>query len=337
MTDETIAADAVETPDIDTEVIDTEAVSDDSSDDSSDNSEASDTIVADSSDADTEEAIQDEIDDAETPAEQAAALQKMYKFKSAGKEIELDISNPEQMAEFIKKVQLADGAHERMQSAAEKEKAWKKMQEDIVKNPWKVMEEYGLNPDELAEQRIDELINESQKSPEQQAQEKMEAEVAALRAQIKEKEDKEHESEMIRLTKEAEHTLEKDIVEALSSTSELPKTPYVTRRIADAMLFAMDNGYDDVTAKQVLPIVEKEINSEIQAMFEAMPAEVMSKFIGQQHMDKLRKNRLKKSKEVKNLAAVKQTSETVEKKKEPVKKMTPQESRDFFRNLGKKK
>jgi hypothetical protein len=280
--------------------------------------------------AEIEEEIQDEIDNAETAEERADAIQKMINFKSNGKDYTFDLSNEEQMQQLIKMAQLGDGAQAKMQQATETEKAWKKYQEDLRSNPWKILQEEGFDPDELAEARIQQIIDEAQKSPEQKAQEKMEAELEALRKQIKEKEESEKRSEMERLQYEAEIELDQQITEALNSTTELPKSPYVVKKIADAMLFAMNNGFEDITPSQVIPIVSKDINKELQQMFDVMPEAVMEKYIGQKNMERLRKNRLKKMRQTKNINNVKQTGKIEEKKKsESDKKL----AREFFSNL----
>jgi len=62
------------------------------------------------------------------------------------------------------------------------------------------------------------------------------------------------------------------------------------------MLWAMENGYPDVTVKDILPHVKKQINSEIRQLLETLPEEMVEQFIGSNVSDKLRKQRIQKGK-----------------------------------------
>ena len=63
------------------------------------------------------------------------------------------------------------------------------------------------------------------------------------------------------------------------------------------MISAMSSGRDDVTAQDVIPWVQKEINEEIQALFTAMPDKVLEKYVGNKTIDRLRQGRLSKMKQ----------------------------------------
>ena len=247
------------------------------------------------------EAIDELAEDVEAAVEDGATEEEIqelietFKLKVNGqeKEVTLDWNNKE---DIIRRLQMAEAAQPAMQRAAELEKNFERSVQDLLDNPWDTLSELGLDPDALAEQRIQQKIEQLQKSPEQLAQESRDQELEQLRQKLKEQDEEKESLEMQRMQQEAEVDLDNQITEALSSTTELPKSPYVVKRIADAMLTAMQNGRDDVTAQDVIPWVENEINEEIQQLFSAMPDKVLEKYVGNKTIDRLRQGRLSKMK-----------------------------------------
>jgi len=225
--------------------------------------------------------------------EEIKELVETFKFKANGqeKEVTLDWNNKE---DIIRRLQLAEAAQPAMQKASEIEKNYEREIQNLLDNPWEVLKELGLDPDEMAEARIQQQIEQLQKSPEQLEFEKQQNELEELRNKLKVEEEAKSEQEFARLQREAEIDLDQQITAALSSTTELPKSPYVVKRIADAMLTALENGYNDVKAEDVIPWVEKEINSEFQELFAAMPDKSFENYIGQKNIERLRKGRLNK-------------------------------------------
>lgn len=238
--------------------------------------------------------LEDAIEDGATD-EEIQEMIETFKIKVNGKEkdVQLDWNNKE---DIIRRLQMAEAAPMAMQRAAELEKNFERSLRDIADDPWSVLAELGLDPDELAEQRIQQRIAELQKTPDQIAQEARDKELEELRQKLKAQEEEKESIEFARLQQEAEQDLDNSITEALSSTTSLPKSPYVVKRIADAMLTAMQNGRDDVTPKDVIPWVEKEINEEMQGLFTAMPDKLLEQYLGNKTIDRLRQNRLSKMK-----------------------------------------
>ena len=85
------------------------------------------------------------------------------------------------------------------------------------------------------------------------------------------------------------------LVSKAIETSDLPKSPYVVRKMADYMLLGLENGVD-VHPNDVINLVREEIQSDIQQMFAVMPEEVIEKLIGKDVLGKLRKSRVAKAK-----------------------------------------
>lgn len=254
------------------------------------------------SDGESEEVSEDgEVDPAEENQAELKEYIKTLKLKVNGKEVEEELPfeiDPEHAEYLIKKLQMAAAGQEAMRSKAESDKDREAELSRLKEDPYAVLEELGLDPDELAELRIQQRIEEMQKSPEQLQQEEMEKELEDLRSKLKNEEEAKKEAEFEKLQKETEVQLTSDIEDAISSHTKLPKEPIVVRRIADAMLWAMDNGYPDVKAGDIAPIVEKEITKEYQKLVEMLPENALETFMGKQAMERLRKGRIAKSKAV---------------------------------------
>lgn len=259
--------------------------------------------------------------------EEVKTLVKKYMIKVNGeeKEVELDFNNE---ADIIRRLQMAEAGQGAMQRASEMEKQFGNEINRLKTDPWAVLEELGIDTEALAEDRIQQTIDQLQKSPEQLAQEAQAQELEDLRERLRNEEDSKRDIQFQQLQKQAEIDLDSEITDALSATTELPKSPYVMKRVADALMFAMDNGYKDVKAADVIPTVEKEINEELRQFLESMPDKVLEQYMGNKITDRLRKQRL--SKMPKNLSSVKDTGKVPDKEENtPTKR---QSIRDFMKN-----
>jgi hypothetical protein len=279
----------------------------------------------------------------ESPAEQKkkaeAAAKRAYKLKVGGKDVEVD------EAELLKRAQMGYSADEKWQEAAKMRKQMDGFIQLLQRDPAKALEQMGYDVDKLAEERIQQRIIEMQKSPEQLEREKLQRELQDMKDRDAAREEEYRKSETERIQNQYAIELENDISSALDNNSYgFPKTPYVVKRIADTMILAVQQGIatnnarlKNITAKDVLPIVEAEIKQELHDMYSASPDEVFESLIGKDRLNKYRKGKIKKSAAPKTSSDVKQTG-TKELKKtqesqQPTKKVS---AKDFFRNLGSK-
>lgn len=289
-----------------------------------------------------DESVDQSIDEgaqAQEAAAQAAQAQKMlkkFKLKSYGQEIEkeIDLNNED---EIRQELQLAAAARKSMSEAAEVRKAYAKFIQEAKQNPWQIFEELGMNPDELAELRLQQRIEEMKKSPEQLEKERIQKELEEARLVAQKLKEEKEQMEMSKLQEQALGTLKSEISNALSAHKTLPNSPYVEKKVADTMLWAMNNGFTDVSAHDVLPLVEKEIRDEMNKFMDVLPEEFMEGYIGKQNIERLRKRRIGQSK-VPSLNDVKPTTQAVKAAQADSKsddKKNPVKSKDFFRTLGK--
>jgi hypothetical protein len=82
-------------------------------------------------------------------------------------------------------------------------------------------------------------------------------------------------------------------------------------------MWAMDNGFDDVTANDVLDTVEAEVKKEISSMMSQLPEEVMEAYLGQKNLDRLRQKRIKSAQQTKNVSNLKKEVAKEVPKEEP--------------------
>lgn len=208
-------------------------------------------------------------------------------------EIELDLDNEEELAKYVQKAMAAD---EKFQEAAGIRKQMQQFVQALKNDPLSILThpELGVDIKALAEKVINQEIENLQKTPEQKRLEELEKQLKDREDKLKATEEEKRAAEMARLEEQAFQELDRDIDEALKTTS-LPKSGYVMKRIADALISANDMGYTDVTVKDIMPYVESSMEQELQEMFGKMPEAVIEKLMGT-NLDRVRKAKIAKVK-----------------------------------------
>lgn len=262
--------------------------------------------------AETAKEFKSEVKEAIAKGASEKEVQKMVKefqLKVNGKNItkKVDLNNQD---ELQREFQLAAAGRGAMQELAELKRTYMKEIERLKQDPYSVLEELGLNPDEVAENRLKQRIEEMAKSPEQKEREQIQKELEAARKELQEQKKQREDSEYERLKERAEKEIEDSMLKALEAHSTLPATPRVIKQIADTMLWAIDQGWDDVTVEDILPTVEKELRSEISELMEELPEELMEQYIGQKNLERLRQKRINNIKTTSNVKNIKKTATT---------------------------
>lgn len=208
-------------------------------------------------------------------------------------EVEIDLDNDEELARYIQK---AMGADEKFQEAAGIRKQMQQFVQALKNDPLSILShpDLGVDIKALAEKVINQEIENLQKSPEQKKMEDLERKLQDREDRLKATEEEKRTAEMSRLEEQAFQELDRDIDEALKVTT-LPKSGYVMKRIADALISANDMGYTDVTVKDIMPYVESSMEAELQEMFGKMPEAVIEKLMGT-NLDRVRKAKIAKVK-----------------------------------------
>lgn len=287
-----------------------------------------------SGELDSAEAVDAAAKAGEITKQQAASMKKKLKLKVDGRELEEEIDLNDD-AYLTRELQKSKAFDKRMQEFA----AYKRQVDELVNmlenDPEGLLEKLGKNVDEIAEKRLTKKLEQMQKSPEQLEKEKIAKELEEIRKEAEALKKEKETAQLEAARQQQAAMIERDIKEALSkSDTVLPKNnPEVMRRIGQAMFVAMQNGYHDVTAAQVIPYVEKTYRAELQELFKVIPEDTIEALIGKEPLEKLRKARVAKAKSAPAQApAVVDTGKTSKTKEDASK---PQKRFNDFFNFNK--
>lgn len=235
-----------------------------------------------------------------TAAEKKLLKKLQIKVDGASEDVELpfEIEDKPEIVDWMKKqLQLSKVSSKRMNEYSQLEKEVRTFVDELKKNPRKVLSDPNINIDlkKLASEMIEEEIANSQKSPEQLKAEKLEAELKQMK-EDREKEQKELQArEFERMQEQAYERYDLQMTKALEG-SDLPKSPYVVKKMADYMMLALQNNID-ASPEDVLPLVRQEILDDVKAMFSVMPEEVIEGIVGKETINKIRKKSIAKAKQ----------------------------------------
>ena len=227
-----------------------------------------------------------------TPA-QAKELKKKLKLKVDGKEIEeeIDFNDDEALTRHLQKSKAFDTRNKEFTGfRSQVDQFFAEFQAD----PEAVMERLGMDVDAIATKRLQKKVEEMSKSPEQVAAEKRDKELEQLRKERDELKKAQEQAEMESLRNKQAADIENSITSALErSKARLPQNnPKVYQMIAQNMLMAMENGYNDVTVDDIIPIVERQWKEELRGYFDSSSEDLIEELLGKQNLDRLRKKRL---------------------------------------------
>lgn len=280
----------------------------------------------------SKEAKGDEKDSKKAKKEEKALEKRLKKLKLKvdGKEedFELDLDNDE---ELIRHLQMGKMGQKRAAEKAQLEKELTGFFEALKNDPLSLLEqELGINKEKLIEDYINQQIEAAKKSPEQVEREKMEKELQALRNERKREKEEADRREFERLQQQEFERVDMQMEQALTK-SDLPKSPFVVKKIADYMLVAIEAGYD-VSPEDVIPLVREEMHADLKEMFGALPEDVVEGLLGEQVINKLRKRRVAKAQEAKKALPSGKVADTGTVKKETSDKAKEKVSyKDFFK------
>ena len=224
---------------------------------------------------------------------EAQSLKKKLTLKVDGQDevVEFDPSDEQALVRELQKSRAFD-------KRSKEFSGFKSQVDNFIKglreNPDSILEQMGINVDDLAEKRLQRKIQEMQMTPEEREKEKMRAELEELKKEKQRAEQERQQAQQEALKNKYAAEIENDIESALNdSKSKLPrKNPRVIARIAQTMLWASANGYNNVSVKDVLPYVEKEWKEELSSYFDNSAEDLIEELVGKQNLERMRKKRL---------------------------------------------
>lgn len=232
---------------------------------------------------------------------EAKKMLKSLKIKFNGREYDeelpFEIPDDESSIEYMRNtLQMKKLAQTKAQEASQMQKEVINFLSELRKNPAKVLSDpkYGVDIKKLAASVIEDEIENAKKSPEQVEKEKIEKELKELKSQVEKEKEENKTREFERLQQQEYERYDVLMTQALDK-SDLPKSPYVVKKIADYMLLGLQQNMD-ITPEDVLPLVREEMSVDLKEMFAAMPEEIVEQLIGTDTIDRIRKKRLQKAK-----------------------------------------
>lgn len=159
-------------------------------------------------------------------------------------------------------------AHAKMREAAEQRKAIEAEKAEITRlanhlkeNPWALHEKLGLNPEELAEQRLIKSMQKAQMTPEQIEMAEMKAKLAKYEGEREQSEKTAKETRQLELKKQHIQRYDQQIGEALK-TANLAKTRGTAAKVARVMADYLQDGIN-IDPVQAAEIVRGDYHTEI--------------------------------------------------------------------------
>lgn len=233
-----------------------------------------------------------------TPIEKK--LIKELKLKIDGKEVieSLPFEVSEEHADYLtKQLQLAKMSHKRANESSDLKKTFKQFIEELRTNPRGVLSDpsIGIDVKKFAQEFLNQEAEQAKKSPEQLELEALRAEIKAARDEKEESSKKALEEKRQLMEQQEAERYDKSFGDALASAN-LPKSPYVIKKMADYMIEATKLG-KNISPNDIVPLVRQEIEQDLADMFRTSPDEVVEKFIGKERLNGFRKKAVNKAKE----------------------------------------
>lgn len=220
---------------------------------------------------------------------------KKYQLKIDGRteDFEIDLNNEE---EVKKHLQMSRAAQSKMQQSAEMRKATEEFIQLLKTNPRRVLTDPNIGVDlkKLAQEIINEEIENASKSPEQLQIEKYQKELQEIKDKQKKDEEARKASEQTRLVKEHEEKIQSGIEQALK-TSDLPKTPYTVRKMAEMMIIALNNNIE-LSPNDIVPLIRKQMIADYKELTSAASDDILEELIGKDNLSRVRKRTVAKVK-----------------------------------------
>jgi hypothetical protein len=266
-----------------------------------------------------------------------------FLLKVNGKEIKEKV-NLRDKDRITKALQMEKAAQQAFQERAITAKQLEEIQSDVSEfleqfttNPVSVImnPEFNLSKEQkraLAEAILREDLEQSQKTPEELELEETKRKYEELLAEKAALEEARRDAERERLEQEAAIELENEIVNAIE-VGQLPRSTYITKKLADLAYIAYSNGID-LPIADLIPFVKAQYKKDIAEMLGILSDEEVEMLVSKERIRQIRNKQIQsvKPKEGAPKAPLKteDTGKSTKENKEPAK----MKASDFFRSLG---
>lgn len=287
----------------------------------------------------SQESIDQELAQDPSTPEEVKELWEEFTLKVNGKEVKERINMNDK--EAIKKhLQLSRASGEAFQKSSQYEKQLKEYEQNVeqlfkklAENPEEILNnpDLGLSREQrkkLAEKILNDELDLQAKSPEQIKLEEAQAELTKLQEEKKQMQEARQAAEFEKLKQEAAVQIEAEIMEAID-TGDLPKSNYITKKMADLAHIAFSHGID-INMKDLIPLVKKQYVDDMRDMLGKMPDDLVEELISRDRVKKMRNSYLNSIKKQQVQQVKIEDSGSKPQEKAPEKKMKFSE---FFKDI----
>jgi hypothetical protein len=270
-------------------------------------------------------------------------LEREYSLKVNGKDVKAKVDLND-TARITKALQMEAAAQEAFRDRAITAKQLQEIQKDVQDflsefsaDPLKVLMNGDFNFSKeqkraIAEAILREDLEESQKTPEQIRAEKAEERLQELMEEKEELEAQRRSEEQSHLEAQAAIELESEISEAISA-GELPKSKYMTKKLADLAYIAYMNGVD-LSMKEIIPFAKEQYKKDMREMLQVLNDDEVEELVSSERIRSIRNKQIQSVKPkggiVTNALKTQDTGASNHKKDEA----KPIRAKDFFKNLA---
>jgi len=236
------------------------------------------------------EDLQDKLQEAVEDGASKKEIQQMireFELKVNGKTVKqsIDLNDPEAVK---RELQKAYAFNEVSQEYATVRKQLNAKIAEWKNDPSQALRDLGVDDLEFSEKRINREVEDLKKDPQQKALEEAQRKLQEYESKEKSARERAEALEAEKQDQEAYASLKQEIQDALSSHPYIKPTETTERRVAD-MMAHYSVKFPEITAAQVLPMVESEMKAEFNELIESLPEEYIEQFLGKSSIDKISK------------------------------------------------
>lgn len=270
-------------------------------------------------------------------------LEREYSLKVNGKEVKTKV-DVNDTARITRALQMEAAAQQAFQDRAISAKQLQEIQADVQNfltefssDPLKVLMNGDFNftkeqKRQIAEAILREDLEESLKTPEQIRAEAAEERLQELMEEKEELESQRRQEEQSHLEAQAAIELETEISSAIES-GQLPKSKYMTKKLADLAYIAYINGVD-LSMKDIIPFAKEQYKKDMREMLQVLADDEVEELVSKERIRNIRNKQIQAVKPKGGvIASPLKTQDTGAggKKSEEAK---PLRSKDFFKSLA---
>lgn len=228
----------------------------------------------------------------------AQAQARRMVTKHYGKEREWDLDNAEHLRELQVLAEIGGSGREKFHEAQKMREEAEAERALLKKDPWALLEKHGLNPDELAEQRVLALLERQQKlaqmTPEDQARSHVQTERQKLQEEKEAFERQQHESARDRETERILPIFTENVPKALKAVGLAdakgapigPAVDMLNKYLGDVLASGKPIGAEDI--EWAAKATRQDAGQMLQGMTASLEGQALVDFLGKEVANKLR-------------------------------------------------